>query len=52
MNPGKTQAEPVDVKVGELLTEADIVSSAELTEAIQVAKRLGVPIGRDRKSVV
>ncbi|MBN9394535.1 MAG: hypothetical protein J0H83_04765 [Candidatus Melainabacteria bacterium] len=46
MNPGKTQAEPVDVKVGELLTEADIVSSAELTEAIQVAKRLGVPIGR------
>lgn len=46
MNPGKTQAEHVDVKVGELLTEADIVSSAELTEAIQVAKRLGVPIGR------
>lgn len=46
MNPGKTQAENADVKVGELLTEADIVSSAELTEAIQVAKRLGVPIGR------
>jgi hypothetical protein len=32
--------------VGELLSEAGIVSSAEMTEAIQVSKRLGVPIGR------
>jgi hypothetical protein len=34
------------VRLGELLVEADIVSSADLTEAIQVSRRLGVPIGR------
>lgn len=34
------------VKVGELLVGASIVSSAEMTEAIQVSKRLAVPIGR------
>jgi hypothetical protein len=34
------------IRVGELLVEAGIVSSAEMTEAIQVSKRLGVPIGR------
>lgn len=34
------------VRLGELLVDADIVSSADLTEAIQVSRRLGVPIGR------
>lgn len=34
------------IKVGELLVEAQIVSSAEMTEAIQVSKRLATPIGR------
>lgn len=34
------------VKVGELLVGASIVSSAEMTEAVQVSKRLAVPIGR------
>ncbi len=34
------------VRVGELLVDAQIISSAEMTEAIQVSKRLGVPIGR------
>ncbi|MBU6453529.1 MAG: hypothetical protein KGS72_17250 [Cyanobacteria bacterium REEB67] len=34
------------LRVGELLVEAMVVSSAEMTEAIQVSKRLGVPIGR------
>lgn len=34
------------VRVGELLVDAQIISSSEMTEAIQVSKRLGVPIGR------
>lgn len=34
------------VKLGELLVDAHVVSSADLTEAIQVSKRLGIPIGR------
>lgn len=34
------------VRLGELLVDAEIVSSADLTEAIQVSRRLGVPIGR------
>lgn len=34
------------VRVGELLVDAQIIGSAEMTEAIQVSKRLGVPIGR------
>lgn len=34
------------VRLGELLVDAGIVSSADLTEAIQVSRRLGVPIGR------
>ncbi|MBS1990840.1 MAG: hypothetical protein JSS86_08165 [Cyanobacteria bacterium SZAS LIN-2] len=39
-------ANPTAIRVGELLVEAGIVSSAEMIEAIQVSKRLGVPIGR------
>lgn len=34
------------VKLGRLLVEAEVVSSIDLTEAIQVSKRLGVPIGQ------
>ncbi len=34
------------VKLGRLLVEATVVSSIDLTEAIQVSKRLGVPIGQ------
>ncbi len=34
------------VRVGELLVDAQIIGSAEMTEAIQVSRRLGVPIGR------
>lgn len=34
------------MRVGELLVDAQIISSSEMTEAIQVSKRLGVPIGR------
>lgn len=34
------------VRLGELLVDAKVVSSADLTEAIQVSKRLGIPIGR------
>jgi len=34
------------IRVGELLVQAAVVSSAEMTEAVQVSKRLGVPIGR------
>lgn len=34
------------VKLGRLLVEANVVSSIDLTEAIQVSKRLGVPIGQ------
>lgn len=34
------------VRLGELLVDAHVVSSADLTEAIQVSKRLGIPIGR------
>lgn len=34
------------VKLGRLLVEANVVSSGDLTEAIQVSKRLGVPIGQ------
>lgn len=34
------------VKLGRLLVEASVVSSIDLTEAIQVSKRLGVPIGQ------
>lgn len=34
------------VRVGDMLVAARIVSSAEITEAIQVSKRLNIPIGR------
>lgn len=34
------------VKLGRLLVEAHVVTSGDLTEAIQVSKRLGVPIGQ------
>ncbi len=40
------RGELAHIRVGELLVEAGIVSSSEMTEAIQVSKRLGVPIGR------
>ncbi len=41
-----TKETTVNVKIGELLVDAQIVSSAEMTEAVQVSKRLNVPIGR------
>lgn len=34
------------VRVGDMLVAARVVSSAEITEAIQVSKRLNIPIGR------
>lgn len=34
------------VKLGELLIDAGIITSGDLTEAIQVSRRLGVPIGQ------
>lgn len=34
------------VRLGELLVDSEIVSSADLTEAIQVSTRLNIPIGR------
>ncbi|MCC7529310.1 MAG: hypothetical protein IT342_12375 [Candidatus Melainabacteria bacterium] len=34
------------VRVGDMLVTARIVSSADITEAIQLSKRLGTPIGR------
>jgi hypothetical protein len=34
------------VRVGDMLVAARVVSSAEITEAIQVSKRLNTPIGR------
>ncbi len=34
------------VRVGDMLVAARVVSSAEITEAIQVSKRLSIPIGR------
>jgi len=45
-NNNPSAASPHSIRVGELLTDAGIVSSAEMIEAIQVSKRLGVPIGR------
>lgn len=41
-----TKETTVNVKIGELLVDSQIVSSAEMTEAVQVSKRLNVPIGR------
>lgn len=35
-----------DIKIGELLTEVGIVTTGDLTEAIQIAKRMNLPIGR------
>jgi hypothetical protein len=35
-----------DVKIGELLTGVGVVTSGDLTEAIQIAKRMNLPIGR------
>lgn len=35
-----------DVKIGELLVAVDIVTSGDLQEAIQIAKRMNLPIGR------
>ncbi len=34
------------IRVGDMLVAARIVSSAEITEAIQLSKRLSIPIGR------
>ncbi|MBC7998289.1 MAG: hypothetical protein IAF58_10115 [Leptolyngbya sp.] len=34
------------IKVGDMLVRADVVSSSDITEAIQVSKRLNIPIGR------
>ena len=34
------------VRLGELLVDSNVVSSSDLTEAIQVSTRLNIPIGR------
>lgn len=34
------------IKVGDMLVRAGVVSSSDITEAIQVSKRLNIPIGR------
>ena len=34
------------IKLGELLIDAGVITSGDLTEAIQVSRRLGVPIGQ------
>lgn len=39
-------ASPQNVKIGELLLSVGALTSGDLTEAIQIAKRMGVPIGR------
>lgn len=35
-----------NIKIGDLLCEVGILTTGDLTEAIQIAKRMGVPIGR------
>jgi hypothetical protein len=35
-----------NIKIGDLLCQVGILTSGDLTEAIQIAKRMGVPIGR------
>lgn len=35
-----------DIKIGELLTGVGVVTSGDLQEAIQIAKRMNLPIGR------
>jgi hypothetical protein len=40
------QINPRAVKIGELLIGVGALTSGDLTEAIQIAKRMGVPIGR------
>ncbi len=39
-------AEGKDVKIGELLVAVNVVTSGDLQEAIQIAKRMNLPIGR------
>ena len=40
------EPESRDVKIGELLVAVGVVSSGDLLEAIQIAKRMNLPIGR------
>lgn len=40
------QSNPRAVKIGELLIGVGVLTTGDLTEAIQIAKRMGVPIGR------
>ena len=40
------QSTPTAIKIGDLLIRAGAFTSGDLTEAIQIAKRMGVPIGR------
>lgn len=42
----ETAAPGKDVKIGELLTGVGVVTSGDLQEAIQIAKRMNLPIGR------
>jgi hypothetical protein len=44
--PEEVKESSRDVKIGELLVAVDIVSSGDLQEAIQIAKRMNLPIGR------
>lgn len=46
MTEDQAKTENRDVKIGELLVAVDVVSSGDLQEAIQIAKRMNLPIGR------
>ncbi len=47
MHEAEQQQRPKnDVKIGELLTGVGVVTSGDLQEAIQIAKRMNLPIGR------
>ncbi len=42
----QSKTESKDVKIGELLLAVNVVTSGDLQEAIQIAKRMKLPIGR------
>ncbi len=41
-----SQIDAASVKIGEMLIKVGVLTSGDLTEAIQISKRMGVPIGR------
>lgn len=40
------QVDATSIKIGEMLIEVGVLTSGDLTEAIQISRRMGVPIGR------